>query len=172
MQGGTSHCLGQNFSRMFGIEFETAADRTASSGDAKDGAAQKEFAWQNSWGLSTRTIGVMLMVHSDDKVGASLQATPSGRAAPRVSWPCNSNAVQGTQQSWPGRAAGISLIGPQKSQGQQQALGTAIKHPSMLQGLVMLPHHHDFMASYDSDFKTHYSSRDCTDTPSPETGCV
>ena len=81
MQGGTSHCLGQNFSKMFGIEFETAADRTASSGDAKEGTAQKEFAWQNSWGLSTRTIGVMLMVHSDDKVRSPLQATPSGSAA-------------------------------------------------------------------------------------------
>ena len=66
---------------MFGIEFETAADRTASSGDGKEGTAQKEFAWQNSWGLSTRTIGVMLMVHSDDKVRASVQATPGARAA-------------------------------------------------------------------------------------------
>ena len=73
--------MGQNFSKMFGIEFETAADRTASSGDAKEGTAQKEFAWQNSWGLSTRTIGVMLMVHSDDKVRSPLQATPSGSAA-------------------------------------------------------------------------------------------
>ncbi|KAK9836198.1 hypothetical protein WJX81_008140 [Elliptochloris bilobata] len=54
VQGGTSHCLGQNFSRMFGIEFE-AVDHT------------KQHAWQNSWGLSTRTIGVMVMVHGDDK---------------------------------------------------------------------------------------------------------
>lgn len=27
----------------------------------------KELAWQNSWGLSTRTIGAMVMIHSDDK---------------------------------------------------------------------------------------------------------
>ena len=53
-QGGTSHCLGQNFSRMFGIEFETET-------------GGKAHAWQNSWGLSTRTIGVMVMVHGDDK---------------------------------------------------------------------------------------------------------
>lgn len=59
VQGGTSHCLGQNFSKMFGIEFE-----------AEDGG--KAFAWQNSWGLSTRTIGVMVMVHGDDKVLAFL----------------------------------------------------------------------------------------------------
>ena len=55
VQGGTSHNLGQNFSRMFGIEFE-----------AEDHG--KAFAWQSSWGLSTRTIGVMVMVHGDDKV--------------------------------------------------------------------------------------------------------
>lgn len=55
VQGATSHCLGQNFSKMFKIEFE-AEDKT------------KQYAWQNSWGLSTRTIGVMIMVHGDDKV--------------------------------------------------------------------------------------------------------
>ena len=76
---------------MFGIEFETAADRTVSGGDAKDGTAQKEFAWQNSWGLSTRTIGVMLMVHSDDKVSAPLQIFTNGRAARELSWHCNSD---------------------------------------------------------------------------------
>jgi len=54
IQGGTSHCLGQNFSKMFNIVVE---------GD--DGA--KSFVWQNSWGFSTRSIGVMVMVHGDDK---------------------------------------------------------------------------------------------------------
>lgn len=49
----TSHCLGQNFAKSFGIQFET-----------KD--AKKEFVYQNSWGLSTRTIGILLMYHSDD----------------------------------------------------------------------------------------------------------
>jgi len=54
IQGATSHCLGQNFSKMFGIEFE-------------DDKEQKQFAWQNSWGLTTRSIGVMIMLHSDNK---------------------------------------------------------------------------------------------------------
>jgi hypothetical protein len=54
IQGATSHCLGQNFSRMFNIEFETE-EKT------------KQHAWQNSWGLTTRTLGVMVMTHSDDK---------------------------------------------------------------------------------------------------------
>jgi len=54
IQAATSHCLGQNFSKMFNIEFE----------NDKGG---KSLAWQNSWGLTTRTIGVMIMVHGDDK---------------------------------------------------------------------------------------------------------
>lgn len=53
IQGATSHSLGQNFSKMFNIEFE--------------GDAGKQLVWQNSWGLTTRTIGVMAMVHSDDQ---------------------------------------------------------------------------------------------------------
>ncbi|KAK0423422.1 hypothetical protein QR680_008137 [Steinernema hermaphroditum] len=56
IQGGTSHHLGQNFSKMFNISFE--------SPDAEGG---KMHAWQNSWGLSTRTIGAMIMIHGDDK---------------------------------------------------------------------------------------------------------
>ncbi len=54
IQGATSHCLGQNFARMFKIEFE-------------DEKGAKQLAWQNSWGLTTRTIGVMVMVHGDAK---------------------------------------------------------------------------------------------------------
>lgn len=54
VQGATSHCLGQNFSHMFKIEFE-------------DDKGKKQFVWQNSWGLTTRSIGVMVMVHADDQ---------------------------------------------------------------------------------------------------------
>ena len=56
IQGATSHHLGQNFSKMFDISYE-------------DPVAGKEklFAHQNSWGITTRTIGVMIMVHADDK---------------------------------------------------------------------------------------------------------
>lgn len=56
IQGATSHCLGQNFSKMFNIEVE---DPTTEG--------NKLNVWQNSWGLSTRSIGVMVMVHGDDK---------------------------------------------------------------------------------------------------------
>ena len=54
IQGATSHGLGQNFSKMFNIEFT-------------DESGEKAHVWQNSWGLTTRTIGVMVMVHGDDK---------------------------------------------------------------------------------------------------------
>ncbi|CAH1444400.1 unnamed protein product [Lactuca virosa] len=54
VQGATSHCLGQNFAKMFEIKFE-------------DEKGEKAMVWQNSWAYSTRTIGVMVMVHGDDK---------------------------------------------------------------------------------------------------------
>ncbi|XP_063690578.1 bifunctional glutamate/proline--tRNA ligase-like isoform X2 [Bolinopsis microptera] len=57
IQGATSHHLGQNFSKMFNIQFE---DPDSTTGD-------KLFAHQNSWGLSTRSIGVVVMVHGDNK---------------------------------------------------------------------------------------------------------
>uniref|UniRef100_A0AC35U3F0 Proline--tRNA ligase n=1 Tax=Rhabditophanes sp. KR3021 TaxID=114890 RepID=A0AC35U3F0_9BILA len=59
IQGATSHHLGQNFSKMFGISFE---DPSPTEGTK----AEKIFAFQNSWGLSTRTIGALVMVHGDD----------------------------------------------------------------------------------------------------------
>ncbi|XP_053293504.1 bifunctional glutamate/proline--tRNA ligase isoform X3 [Pleuronectes platessa] len=55
IQGATSHHLGQNFSKMFEIVFE----------DPKR-PGEKQFAFQNSWGLTTRTIGVLTMVHGDN----------------------------------------------------------------------------------------------------------
>jgi len=51
---GTSHFLGQNFSKAFDIKFS-------------DKEEKMEFAWQTSWGMSTRTIGAIIMVHGDDK---------------------------------------------------------------------------------------------------------
>lgn len=54
-QGATSHHLGQNFSKMFEIVFE----------DPKR-PGEKQLAYQNSWGITTRTIGVLTMVHGDN----------------------------------------------------------------------------------------------------------
>lgn len=60
IQGGTSHSLGQNFSRMFGIAVE---DPSAKADEKKPHI----HVWQNSWGLSTRTLGVMTMIHGDNR---------------------------------------------------------------------------------------------------------
>lgn len=54
LQMGTSHNLGQNFSKPFGIKFVGR--------DAKE-----HYAWQASWGVSWRLIGALIMVHGDDK---------------------------------------------------------------------------------------------------------
>ncbi|GAB1319411.1 hypothetical protein MFIFM68171_09621 [Madurella fahalii] len=56
IQGATSHCLGQNFSKMFDITVEDPNEK-----------GKHIHVWQNSWGLSTRVIGVMVMIHGDDK---------------------------------------------------------------------------------------------------------
>ncbi|EEY15079.1 bifunctional aminoacyl-tRNA synthetase [Verticillium alfalfae VaMs.102] len=56
IQGATSHCLGQNFSKMFDITVEDPVNK-----------GNHIHVWQNSWGLSTRVIGVMVMIHGDDK---------------------------------------------------------------------------------------------------------
>ena len=53
LQAGTSHFLGQNFSKASGIEF-------------LDQNGQHQHAWTTSWGVSTRLIGGLLMTHSDD----------------------------------------------------------------------------------------------------------
>ncbi|CAJ1329591.1 unnamed protein product [Effrenium voratum] len=53
IQAGTSHFLGQNFAKAF--------DVTYLSEDQKS-----EFVWASSWGVSTRLIGAVIMVHSDD----------------------------------------------------------------------------------------------------------
>ncbi|KAI9865295.1 MAG: hypothetical protein M1824_003449 [Vezdaea acicularis] len=59
IQGATSHCLGQHFSKMFDIKVE---DPSTKSGEVKKPPIN---VWQNSWGLSTRVIGVMIMIHGD-----------------------------------------------------------------------------------------------------------
>jgi prolyl-tRNA synthetase len=53
LQAGTSHFLGQNFSKAQEIKFQ-------------DQNGQSVFAWTTSWGVSTRLIGALIMAHSDD----------------------------------------------------------------------------------------------------------
>lgn len=53
LQMGTSHHLGQHFSRVFNIRFE-------------DRNQNLQYVWQTSWGVSTRLIGAVIMSHGDD----------------------------------------------------------------------------------------------------------
>jgi prolyl-tRNA synthetase len=53
IQAGTSHFLGQNFAKASGIQFQT-----------RDG--KQEFGWTTSWGMTTRMIGTLIMMHADD----------------------------------------------------------------------------------------------------------
>jgi prolyl-tRNA synthetase len=54
LQSGTSHNLGDNFARAFDIRY-------------LDHENQQQFCWTTSWGLSTRFIGAVIMVHGDDQ---------------------------------------------------------------------------------------------------------
>jgi len=53
LQSGTSHFLGQNFARASGIQYQTREGKL-------------EHVWTTSWGVSTRLIGGLVMVHGDD----------------------------------------------------------------------------------------------------------
>ena len=53
LQAGTSHNLGQNFAKAFDLKYQTEAGGL-------------EFAWNTSWGVSTRLIGGLVMTHGDD----------------------------------------------------------------------------------------------------------
>ncbi len=53
LQAGTSHFLGQNFSKAQDIKFQ-------------DANGQMAYAWTTSWGVSTRLVGALIMSHSDD----------------------------------------------------------------------------------------------------------
>jgi prolyl-tRNA synthetase len=54
LQAGTSHNLGQNFARAFGVQYQTQA-------------GAMEHVWSTSWGVSTRLVGGLILTHSDDR---------------------------------------------------------------------------------------------------------
>jgi prolyl-tRNA synthetase len=54
LQAGTSHFLGQNFAKAFDVKFLSKEN-------------QLEYVWATSWGVTTRLIGALVMVHSDDQ---------------------------------------------------------------------------------------------------------
>lgn len=54
LQSGTTHYFGQEFAKAFGIQFQNINN-------------ELEYAYQTSWGVSTRLIGATIMVHGDDE---------------------------------------------------------------------------------------------------------
>ena len=54
LQAGTSHFLGQNFSKAFDVKYSNREGRL-------------EYVWSTSWGVSTRLMGALIMTHSDDQ---------------------------------------------------------------------------------------------------------
>ncbi len=54
LQAGTSHYLGQNFAKAFDVKFQTENNT-------------EEYVYATSWGVSTRLVGALIMVHGDDK---------------------------------------------------------------------------------------------------------
>ena len=54
LQSGTSHYLGQNFAKPFNVSFQN-----------KEG--KQEYAYQTSWGISTRVLGAIIMAHGDNR---------------------------------------------------------------------------------------------------------
>jgi prolyl-tRNA synthetase len=54
LQAGTSHFLGQNFAKAFGTQY-------------LDENNELQYVWQTSWGVSTRMVGAIIMVHGDDQ---------------------------------------------------------------------------------------------------------
>src|SRR5207237_6365576 len=53
IQAGTSHFFGQNFARASGIQFQNREGK-------------QEFGWTTSWGMTTRLVGTLVMMHGDD----------------------------------------------------------------------------------------------------------
>ena len=54
LQGGTSHYFGQNFTKPFEVKFQNREGK-------------EEYAYQTSWGISTRLIGAVIMAHGDNR---------------------------------------------------------------------------------------------------------
>jgi prolyl-tRNA synthetase len=103
IQAGTSHFLGQNFSRASGIQFQNREGK-------------QEFGWTTSWGVSARLVGTVVMMHSDDdgivlppRIAPTqiiiLPITPNEETRGKVLEACDSLALQLRGKSY----AGLSL---------------------------------------------------------------
>ena len=92
IQAGTSHFLGQNFAKASGIQFQNREGK-------------QEFGWTTSWGMTTRMVGTVVMMHSDDdglvlppRIAPTqiviLPITPKEETRARVLETCDALALQ------------------------------------------------------------------------------
>jgi prolyl-tRNA synthetase len=92
IQAGTSHFLGQNFARASGIQFQNREGK-------------QEFGWTTSWGMTTRMVGTVVMMHGDDdgiilppRIAPThvviLPITPKEETRAKVLEACDSLALQ------------------------------------------------------------------------------
>ena len=93
LQCGTSHFLGQNFAKAFEIRF-------------LDENNQMQYPWQTSWGVSTRLLGAIIMVHGDDQ---GLRLPPAVASTQVVVVPIWRKADEGEQVLAAARAILMSL---------------------------------------------------------------
>ena len=101
IQSCTSHCLGQNFSKMFQIYVE-------------DEDKMKRYVWQNSWGLTTRSIGIMTMIHGDNQ---GLVLPPRVASLQVVVVPCGITSKTTEEQAERLNAAINSVVAELKAAG-------------------------------------------------------
>jgi len=107
IQAGTSHFLGQNFSKASGIQFQGRG-------------GELEHAWTTSWGVSTRLIGTLIMAHSDDdglilppRVAPShvviIPITPKEDSRAAVLEACENLAAELRKESYHGRPVDVEI---------------------------------------------------------------
>jgi prolyl-tRNA synthetase len=98
IQAGTSHFLGQNFARASGIQFQNREGK-------------QEFGWTTSWGMTTRLIGTLIMMHGDDdgivlppRIAPTqiviVPVAPKEESRPKVLEACDNLALQLREKSF------------------------------------------------------------------------
>jgi prolyl-tRNA synthetase len=107
IQAGTSHFLGQNFAKASGIQFQN-----------REGVV--EFGWTTSWGMTTRMVGTVVMMHSDDdglvlppRIAPTqvviLPITPKEDMRAKVFEACDALALQLRGKSFAGSALEVEV---------------------------------------------------------------
>ena len=94
LQCGTSHFLGQNFSKVFETRY-------------LDDQNQLQYVWQTSWGVSTRLLGAIIMAHGDDQ---GLRLPPTVASTQAVVVPIWRKADEGEKVVAAARAAYDALV--------------------------------------------------------------